>query len=135
MSRLAALVRLRRWEIDEKRRALAALAGLKAKLEMDLAALAAELKAEQATAAQAAEVSFAYAGFASSIRRREAKVGESIASVDARLDAAQSEVTDAFQELKRVEIAHDRQVAEVRAAQDRREQAESDEIAQRQHRR
>jgi flagellar FliJ protein len=81
VSALDSLIRLHRWQLDERKRDLATLEDLAAKLGEEQARLELEDQREQLVAAASPETAFAYAGYA----RRA--------------------LAEAFQEMKRYEIA------------------------------
>ena len=115
MSALESLVRLHRWQLDERRRQLGDLDVLAAKLRQEEQRLAEEQKIEQATAAASLEAASAYGGYARRLIDRRAKIEESIVSVEQQIAGAREALAEAFQEMKRYEIA-----AANRAAQRRR---------------
>ena len=63
-SGLHTLIRLHKWRLDEKRRALAELQALADKLAQDTARLEREITAEQEIARTSPEASFGYGNFA-----------------------------------------------------------------------
>ncbi len=134
MSRLATLFRLRKWELEEKRREVSLLEGRRAELEREIERLGENLAVEGEAALVSFEAASAFAGFADATRMRQAAIRQSIAVLDDELVAARTENAVAFQEWKRVEIIYDRRTAEEKAALLRREQLEMDELAQRRHR-
>lgn len=134
MNRIAKLFRFRKWELEEKRREVSLLEGRRAELEQEIVRLDENLLAEGEVARLSFEAASAFAGFAESTRVRQAAIGQSIAVLDDELAAARIENAVAFQEWKRVEIIHDRRMAEEKATLVRREQSEMDELAQRRHR-
>ena len=134
MSRVAKLLHFLKWELEEKRRKVSLLEGRRAEFEGNIERLEKDLAAEGEVALRSFEGASGYADFANSTRVRQAAIRQSIAVVDDELLAASAENAVAFQEWKRVEILHDRQVAEEKAEFLRREQMEMDELAQRRHR-
>ncbi len=125
--RLAGLIRLQRWKVDEKRRALADLQALHAELSAKVEALEAEVVAEQQSAA-ANGTAFAYRAYAEQVIQRRETLAESIAEVLQALMKAQGELSDAYQEAKRYEMAQDRAQQRLAAEAARREQIDLDEI-------
>lgn len=115
MSALDSLVRLHRWQLDEHRRQLADLDALAAKLRHEEQRLGEEQKLEQATAAASLEAASAYGGYARQLIERRHKIEQSIVSVEQEIAAAREALAEAYQEMKRYEIA-----AANRAAQRRR---------------
>ena len=125
--RLDGLIRLQRWKVDEKRRALADLQALHAELTTKAEALEAEVAAEQQSAA-ANGTAFAYRAYAEQVIQRRETLAESIADVLQAMMKAQGELSDAYQEAKRYEMAQDRAQQRLAAEAARREQLDLDEI-------
>jgi flagellar protein FliJ len=129
MSELHSLIRLGRWKLDEKRRALAEMHALADRLRADRERLEAEIRHEQEVAGASQEIGFSYAGFAGQAIDRRRRLDQSILQVQERIEEATGEVAAAFQELKRYELAQegrDRREGERRR---RKEGAALDEIA------
>ena len=125
--RLDGLIRLQRWKVDEKRRVLADLQALHAELTAKAEALEAEVVAEQQSAA-ANGTAFAYRAYAEQVIRRRETLAESLADVMQAMLKAQSELSDAYQEAKRYEMAQDRAQQRLAAEAARREQIDLDEM-------
>lgn len=128
MSSLDGLIRLHRWQLDEKRRALAELQALAERLRSELTRLDAEVSAEQ-TAAQVEEVAFSYAAYADAARGRRLRLTQSITQVDTRIAESTEEIAAAFQELKRYELAQQERERRVKVKERRRATTRLDEIA------
>ena len=129
MRGLPAVIRLRQFQLEEKRRALAQLQGLRTELDQKARDLEAEVTDEQRAAAMSRETVWTYAAYAQAVIERRANLKKSLAEVDKRIEAARHEVADAYRELRKYEMAEER--AQLRAAAEaaRREQQELDEIA------
>lgn len=128
MSALEQLVRLHGWTLDERRRKVADLEELAERLKSDLARLNGDLLREEKTASGSLELKAAFDAYAAIARKRRDRISSSIADVNAEIERAQGEVTDAFQELKRYEQALANRRTREAGKQRRREQAASDEI-------
>lgn len=128
MSALEQLIRLHRWQLDEKRRRSADLTRLAERLRGEIAQLEAELRREQEMAAGSIELRRTFAGYASATRSRCAKLTASAREVEAELEQVREEIAEAFQELKRHEQAFSNRQARRQAMLRRREQIASDEI-------
>lgn len=135
MKGLAALIRLYRWRLDEKRRELADLQRLEDQFLDDARRLEAEVAAEQEFAKTSDTGSFSYGGFAIGVIERRKRIEASIAEVRQRIDDKRGEVAEAFQELKRYEITQAERLKRERAEADRRTQAALDEMSLIQHQR
>ena len=134
MAGLEAVIRLRRWTLDEKRKALLALQAQEEAILRDLRGLDADMISEQRAAREQPDLLFAYRGFADGLIHRRERLNDELEEVRARLRTASREVADAFEELKKVEqVEEDRLEAEARE-QARTEQAHLDELGLNQHR-
>lgn len=107
MNDLRPLIRLHRWQLDERQRALAALRAQEEHLLGEAAALEAEIKAEQQAVAACFEISFGYAGYAQAALARRERLAHQIAVVRAELATATEALAEAFQEVKRYELAQE----------------------------
>jgi flagellar export protein FliJ len=128
MKGLPTLIRVRQWELEEKRRKLADLEGLAAQLDEAIARLDDEVKMEQGIVQSSEEVNFAYAPYAAAAIERRRTLVASLEDVRQQVDAASQEVTIAYQELKKYEVAHDSRRRRARVEANRREQIVLDEI-------
>lgn len=107
MSGLQTLIRLHRWRLDEKRRALAELRLLEEQLREQAARLEEEIKIEQRTARERPEAALTYGHFAVQAIARRTRIAESIAQVQQQAVQAEEEMAVAFQEVKRYELAEE----------------------------
>jgi flagellar protein FliJ len=105
MSSLDTLIKLHRWQVDERRRQVAACETLVATLRAERERLEAEKAAEQDIAGNNPEAAYAYSGYAKSVIERRAKLGQSIAEAEEQLTQARATLAEAFAEVKRYEIA------------------------------
>lgn len=122
------LIRLRRFQVDEKRRRVTQIEMMIA----DFARMAAELDREIAQEEQRAGISdpahFAYPTYARAAAQRRDNIRHSASDLDAQLAEAKAALAEAFEELKKVEILDDRERSAERAAETARDQAEMDAI-------
>ena len=107
MSALASLVRIHTWALNEKRQTLAGLEELADKLHGDLEALEAELQREQSAATGSIEGTIAFPAFVAAALERRKRLRVSIANLDLGIEAAREEVREAYQEVKKYELARD----------------------------
>jgi flagellar FliJ protein len=133
---LAALIRLHRWRLDEKRRELSDLERIEDQFLADDRRLDAEVAAEQAFAQSNAGIgSFTYGGFAAGILERRKRIAMSLTEVRRRIEGKRAEVAEAFQELKRYEITQAERLKQEKIELERRAQTALDEISLVQHQR
>ena len=132
MKSIATLIRLKRWTLDEKRRALADLERLRTEMVERAAALEKEIAAEQG-AAPADVVQFAYAAYVRRAMGQREALAQSIGGIDAQIAEAQLEIGEVFSELKRYERVQEMAEQKARVEVQRRETAVLDEVAGRRH--
>ncbi|MFH6782520.1 MULTISPECIES: flagellar export protein FliJ [Methylobacterium] len=122
------LIRLRRFQADEKRRKVAQIEAMIA----DFARMAADLDREIGQEEQRAGISdpahFAYPTYARAAAQRRDNIRRSVEDLDVQLAAAKAALAEAFEELKKVEILDDRERTSERAAENARDQASMDAI-------
>ena len=129
MTDLRGLIRLYRLELDEKQRVLAGLYNREDQLRADAARLEEEIKAEQQTAQAHFEVSFGYARFAQAALNRRDQIARAISHVQSEVAAATEELAEAFQELKRYELAQEERQRQEKQKQRHKENELLDETA------
>lgn len=135
MSQYDQLVRLREWELDEKRRELAGIQAEVDALVNKRAALEDEVQREKHVAATSYEASISYNAFANSVILRRERIAAEIEERQEAVDEANQKMLVAFQELRKAEIVRDDFDAKEQLKEARREQIELDEIARTLHRR
>ena len=104
MSTLDSLVRLHRWQVDERQRQVAALESLALKLREELARLAEEQAADE-TAAASFLARHVYPGTVRRALERKKTLEQSLAAADVQTLAARDALAQTAQELKRYEVA------------------------------
>ncbi|MFZ3034083.1 MAG: flagellar export protein FliJ [Parvibaculum sp.] len=129
------LIRLHRFQVDEKRRKLAELELMAQEFRARERELEAQVEAEQKKAGISDVAHFAYPMFAKSVIRRRQNILTSIEDIERQLDTAKEELSEAFRELKKYEIIEDNRKRKVRKEVMRTEQAQLDEVALGIHRR
>ena len=129
MSTLESLIRLHRWQVDERRRHVNELEGLSEKLQLELARLAEERRAEEVAATASFDAQRAYPGYIRRALERQETLERSLAEIEAQILQARDALAAAFQELKRYEIASANRERHRLHAEHRRERIETDAIA------
>lgn len=129
------LIRLHRFQVDEKRRKLAELELMAQEFRARERELEAQVQAEQKKAGISDVAHFAYPMFAKSVIRRRQNILASIEGIERQLDSAKEELSDAFRELKKYEVIEDNRKRKVRKTAMHVEQTQLDEIALGIHRR
>ena len=105
MNALQQMVRLHRWQLDEKRQKLAQLEELASQVRRDIAALDAELVAEQQATTKDPDSSMNLPAFAAICAQRRKNLDTSLAGFERSISAAREELRTAFQEVKTYESA------------------------------
>jgi flagellar export protein FliJ len=123
------LIRLKKFQVDEKRRKVAQIEAMMAEFDRIAAELDREIKLEQDRAGIHDPAHFAYPTYAKAAMVRRENLKRSSDELKAQLDDAKAVLGEAFEELKKVEMLDERDHARERAEQNAREQAELDRIA------
>jgi len=122
------LIRLKKFQVDEKRRKVAQIEGMIAEFERIAAELEREIKAEQDRAGIHDPGHFAYPTYAKAAMTRRENLKRSTDELRIQLDDAKSALAEAFEELKKVEMLDERDQARERAEANAQEQLELDRI-------
>jgi flagellar protein FliJ len=122
------LIRLRRFQVDEKRRRVAQIEMMMADFQRMAVELAREVAVEEARAGITDVGHFAYPTYARAAATRRENMLQSAQALESQLAEAKAELGEAFEELKKVEILNDRERTAERAAESARDQAAMDGI-------
>lgn len=122
------LIRLKKFQVDERRRRLAQIEAMVAEFERMAADLEREITLEQERAGIHDPAHYAYPTYAKAAIGRRENIKRSKADLTSQLEAAREALGDAFNELKKVELIEERDQARERAAEAAREQAELDQV-------
>ena len=122
------LIRLKKFQVDEKRRKVAQIEAMIADFDRMAGDLDREIKTEQDRAGIHDPSHFAYPTYAKAAINRRENLRRSAGELKAQLDDAQARLGEAFEELKKVEMLDERDQAREKAEQNAREQVELDRI-------
>ncbi|MBN8958117.1 MAG: flagellar export protein FliJ [Rhizobiales bacterium] len=122
------LVRLKRFQVDDRRRQVAQIEGMIAEFERMATDLDREIQTEQDRAGIHDPAHYAYPTYAKAAMNRRQNLKRSADELKVQLDDAQAALGEAFEELKKVELLDERDQQRERAAENAREQAEMDRI-------
>ena len=122
------LIRLRKFQVDEKRRRVAQIESMVADFDRMAADLEREITAEQDRAGIHDPTHFAYPTYAKAAIVRRDNLKRSADELKGQLEDARMALAEAFEELKKVELLDERDQARERAEQAAQEQAELDSI-------
>lgn len=127
------LIRLKRFQVDEKRRQVAQLEAMIADFERMVRDLDDQIVAEQNRVGIHDVAHFAYPTFAKAAIQRRENLKVSIHDLEVKLEAARDELSMAVEELKKIELIEERDQQRERAERDAVEQESLDEMAGRRH--
>ena len=122
------LIRLKKFQVDEKRRKVMQIEGMIAEFERMATDLEREIKVEQDRAGIHDPTHFAYPTYAKAAMTRRENLRRSAGELKTQLDDAQAMLGEAFEELKKVELLDERDQMRERAEQAAHEQSELDAI-------
>lgn len=128
------LIRLKRFQVDERRRQVADIQMMISEFERMAGDLDQQIVAEQERSGIADVKHFAYPTFAKAAIQRRDNLLASAADLRVKLERASDELAEAYEDLKRVELIEEREVERERVAGAMREQASLDEVALVMHR-
>jgi flagellar export protein FliJ len=122
------LIRLKKFQVDEKRRKVAQIEGMIAEFERMAADLEREIRAEQDRAGIHDPGHFAYPTYAKAAMQRRENLQRSADDLKIQLEDAKLALAEAFEEMKKVELLDERDQQREREEDEAREQAELDAI-------
>ncbi|MEJ0043930.1 MAG: flagellar FliJ family protein [Rhizomicrobium sp.] len=129
MKRGDTLIRLRRFRVDEMKRRMATLDGMKADAERKLADLEDSVARERHRAGDSDIGRLAFPSFLRSIEARRENLRATLKDIERERVTAQSELNVAFQDLKSLEFATEQQAKRAQEIEERRAQSRLDEMA------
>ena len=122
------LIRLRKFQLDDKRRRVAQIESMVAEFERMATDLDREILAEQERSGIHDPAHFAYPTYAKAAIQRRENLKRSADELKGQLDDAKAALGEAFEELKKVELLDEPDQMRERSAESAREQAELDQI-------
>ena len=122
------LIRLKKFQVDEKRRKVAQIEAMIGEFERIAGDLEREIKTEQDRAGIHDPAHFAYPTYAKAAVTRRENLKRSADELKSQLEDAKATLGEAFEELKKVELLDERDQQRDRAEAEAREQAELDAI-------
>jgi flagellar protein FliJ len=123
------LIRLKKFQVDEKRRKVAQIESMIAEFERMAVDLEREIKVEQDRAGIHDPAHFAYPTYAKAAITRRENLKRSAEELRVQLEDSKLALAEAFDELKKVELLDERDQAREREAENAAEQAELDGLA------
>jgi flagellar FliJ protein len=129
MNRADTLLRLKRFRVDEMKRRIASIDAMKADLERKLTDLDDNVARERLRAGDSDIGRLAFPSFLRSIDARRENLRTTLKEIEREHAAAQLDLSNAFQDLKSLEIAAEQQAKRLNELQARRAQSRMDELA------
>jgi flagellar protein FliJ len=127
------LLRLKRFQVDEKRRQVAQIEAMMADFRRMADELDQQIQTEQDRVGISDVTHFAYPTFAKAAMQRRDNLRASAEELMSQLDHARDELAEAVEELKKFEQIEERDSARERAEAEASEQETLDELAARRH--
>jgi flagellar export protein FliJ len=109
------LIRLKKFQVDEKRRKVAQIEAMIAEFDRIAGELEREIKVEQDRAGIHDPAHFAYPTYAKAATARRENLRQSTVELRVQLEDAKSALGEAFEELKKVEMLDERDQAREKA--------------------
>jgi flagellar FliJ protein len=122
------LIRLKKFQVDERRRKVAQIEGMIAEFERMAGDLDREIKSEQDRAGIHDPGHFAYPTYAKAAMQRRENLQRSADDLRVQLENATTALAEAFEEMKKIELLDERDQMREREEENAREQAELDAI-------
>ena len=122
------LIRLKKFQVDERRRKVAQIEGMIAEFERMAGDLEREIKTEQDRAGIHDPGHFAYPTYAKAAMQRRENLQRSADDLKIQLETATGALAEAFEEMKKIELLDERDQMREREEENAREQAELDAI-------
>lgn len=127
-SRSESLIRLKKFQVDEKRRQVAQIEAMIADFERMASELDQQIEIEQHKTGISDVAHFAYSTFAKAALTRRDNLLASAGDMKNTLETAQDALAEAVEDLKKVELLDQREQGREVEAENKAEQAEYDEI-------
>ena len=122
------LIRLKKFQVDERRRKVAQIEGMIAEFERMAVDLDREIKSEQDRAGIHDPGHFAYPTYAKAAMQRRENLQRSADDLKVQLESATDALAEAFEEMKKIELLDERDQMREREEENAREQADLDAI-------
>jgi len=134
-SRSESLIRLKKFQVDEKRRQVAQIEMMVADFERMASELDQQIEIEHTKTGISDIAHFAYSTFAKAALTRRDNLLASANDMKVKLEAAQDALAEALEDLKKVELLDQREHQREKDEQAKIEQSEYDEVARMRYRR
>lgn len=131
MADLDPLIRVRKHAVEQKQKFLAELYRQSEELAAQKSNLEQQMAAEQKLVVEINQVEMLsyFGAYVEAVKARIEDIEESQKKLNGRIEVARDDMREAFTELKKIEIIHERRQEEEQAALDKKEAALLDDIA------
>ena len=129
------LIKLHKARLDEKRRKLSDIQRVIDQMWRDIRRLEAELETEMKISAADPKIGVMYPQYAMGNKAKREGIAASIRELEKQAEIARNEVTEAYQEVRKFELAKEAKLKKIGAEQDRKDRLVLDEMGLTQHRR
>jgi flagellar FliJ protein len=129
MNRTDTLLRLKRFRVDEMKRRIASIEAMKVDLERKLTDLDDNVAREKQRAGDSDIGRLAFPSFLRSVEARRENLRITLKEIEREQAAAHLDLSNAFQDLKSLEVATEQQAKRLAEMQTRRAQSRLDEMA------
>jgi len=129
MRALPNLIRLHRWKLDERRRAVADLEALRMAIWEDIEQLEVEMGRESCASRELTKGVALFPSYFANARARRMRLEASVDEIEISLDAAREEAAKAYREVRKYETVLENHERQEELSEKRQQQAEQDEIA------
>ncbi|GAA6155119.1 flagellar export protein FliJ [Pyruvatibacter sp.] len=129
MKSRTSLIRVQRFQVEEIQRRVADLEQMLDDFRREEEELEKRVRYEQKKAGISDEAHYAYPTYAKYASMRRDNLAQSISELSRQVDAEREKLTEAFEDLKKVELVDESARSRAKAETRRREQADLDEIA------
>jgi flagellar protein FliJ len=129
MKRRDSLMRLKRFRVDDLKRRMTTLDGMRADVERKLADLEDSIARERYRANDSDIGRLAFPSFLRSIDSRRENLRATMKEIDREREQCQGDLSHAYQDLKSLELANEQQAKRVAEVEAQRSQTRMDEMA------
>ncbi len=127
------LIRLKRFQVDEKRRQATQIEMMIAEFTRMIGDLDDQIVSEQNRVGIHDMTHFAYPTFARAAMQRRENLRASIRELEEKLDRARMELSEAVEEMKKIELIEERDISRERETREAAEQDALDDLAGQRH--
>lgn len=125
------LLRLKRFQVDEKRRQVSQIETMLSDFQRNIEDLNEQIRVEQERSGISDPTHYAYPTFAKAAMTRRENLETSMGDLRAQLENAQADLGEAYEELKKIELIEERNERMARQQAEKAEQDRIDEAAAR----